>query len=161
MSPSTKMFRKIVQSAGPLSVALVFATSLALAKTARTEVDIANVSRVGTQTLKPGLYSIELNRDSASPEVLFYREGKLVARTPATVVEDPEKTDKTEVITGSSNKDLDVINEIRPAGWKEKIQFPASGGSATMTHYRSQQGKRRLQGPPLSLVEENKQASFF
>ena len=110
---------------GALAIALLFATSLALAKTETTEVDITHLSRVGTiQSLKPGSYLIEVMLSQKTPEVLFYRDGKPVAKTAATIVEEPQKNDVTEVELDTRNQKFDVITEIRPAGWKERIEFP-------------------------------------
>lgn len=120
------MNEKAIRSVGAVVVAMLFATGLALAKTARTEFDLTRPSRIGTtRTLKPGSYLMEWEQGQKNPEARFYLDGKLVAKAHAKIVEEPQKNSATEVVSNTNHKKFDVINEIRPAGRKERVDFPS------------------------------------
>lgn len=91
-----------------------------------TEIHVANKAKVGDNLiLEPGSYRMQLDPSSQSPEVVFYKEGKEVGRTQAKAVSEERKNPSTEMSLVQQG-DLGVVTEIRPGGWKEKLEF---GGS--------------------------------
>jgi hypothetical protein len=80
----------------------------------------------GGALLEPGSYKMQLVNESTSPEVEFYKDGRLVARSQAKVVSESQKNKLTSVCTDRS-ADGAILTEIRPAGWNKRVVFAASG----------------------------------
>ena len=102
------------------TVVFVFvAAGLTLAR----EVMITYQAKLGEgPELQPGTYQVELIKNQETSEVAFYQEDDLVAQVPVTIVTESEKSNRTEV----HYETLDggrVINQIRVAGWKERLVF--------------------------------------
>ena len=74
--------------------------------------------------LEPGSYKMQLVNESTSPEVHFFKNGRLVARSQAKVINEPEKNDLTSVYTDKKGNEV-VLTEIRPAGWNARLVFTA------------------------------------
>jgi hypothetical protein len=91
------------------------------------EVKIGERARLGDgPELKPGTYRLELVKNQDTSEAVFYKDEDLVARVPITVVKESDKSRQTEV----HSELLDggrVINEIRVAGWRERLLFREPG----------------------------------
>lgn len=87
------------------------------------EVTINYQAKIGTgPELQPGTYRIEVAKDQASPEVLFYKDRELVLRTPVTLAPETEKSRQTEVHCENRDEGR-VITQIRVEGWKERLVF--------------------------------------
>jgi len=91
-------------------------------------ITIASVMALSNgNVLKAGSYHLEVPEDSQAPEVSFYKDGKVVAKAPAKVVAENQKNPYSEVDSiKQGNKD--VITEIRPGGWAEKLVFSETSG---------------------------------
>ncbi len=75
--------------------------------------------------LKPGTYKVKLTPNASSPEVMFYQNGKLVAKAPVTLVNQSKKIDQTEIQYNTA-ANQHVITQIDVHGWRQKMNFPAS-----------------------------------
>jgi len=76
--------------------------------------------------LAPGSYRVMVPENAPKPEVVFYRDGKEVARAQAELVAESQKNPATEVYSNTRGN-RQVITEIRPAGWSQRLVFSASG----------------------------------
>jgi hypothetical protein len=81
--------------------------------------------------LPAGTYRMEVPENSQTPDVTFFKDGKVVATIKATVVTQGKKNSNTE-IDSVEEGDAQVVKAIRPAGWNETLSFWSSGqyGSA-------------------------------
>jgi hypothetical protein len=82
-------------------------------------------------TLPAGTYQIEIPKDSPSPAVTFYQNGKAVATIKANVVAQEKKNEGT-AIESVTQGNTELVTTIQPDGWKESITFGSGGqpGSA-------------------------------
>lgn len=126
----------IVKSAVGLVVALMMTTGLSFAhfwSGHKSSVKSANITLASRMTLdngtvlNAGSYHIEVPQNSKAPEVSFYRNGQVVAKVPAKVVAENQKNTQTE-IDSNTRGNKDVITEIRPNGWSEKLVFTKTSG---------------------------------
>ncbi len=90
------------------------------------------------EVLPAGEYRMEVSKDSQTPEVKFYKiytgtyesqievGDKAVASVKATVVTEPTKNQKTEVLS-ESHGNIQVVKSILPAGWNERLVFSSAG----------------------------------
>ncbi len=93
-------------------------------------VTIINDANLGNgPEIKAGTYKLELVKESPNPELAFYQYGKLVLQTEARLVNENKKIDTTEVTYDTSNKNNQVIQEISPQGWDQKVVFENAGQS--------------------------------
>ena len=87
------------------------------------EITIGQLARIGNgQTLQPGTYRIEVEKNQDSAEVRFLQEGELVGTAPATLIKEAVKCNNTQV----HSKEVDgtrVITKIWLRGWKESLAF--------------------------------------
>ena len=100
---------KVVLSRSTLIAAgILVAVSMAFAKTPSSEsgrhskksanVQIIQAARIPDgPILQPGEYQVILNSDSTTPEIGFYQKGKLVAQTPAKLVDEGKKIGETKL----------------------------------------------------------------
>jgi hypothetical protein len=98
-------------------------------KTFHVQLDAAKLSN-GT-ALKAGDYVLKIAENTQSPEIDFYRNGKLIAKTQAKVVTQPRKNDYTAIETSPKGK-VKVITAIYPDGWAERLVLtnsPARAGA--------------------------------
>lgn len=72
--------------------------------------------------LAPGQYKVELAKNTRSPEVLFYQDGKVVAEAPANLVDRSKKTDQTKVYYNTADGQH-FITQIDLRGSTENIMF--------------------------------------
>jgi hypothetical protein len=87
------------------------------------EVTIGERARLGNgPELQPGTYRLELVKNQDTSEAVFYKGENLVARAPITVVKESDKSRQTEVHSVLLDSGR-VINQIRVAGWKERLVF--------------------------------------
>jgi len=94
------------------------------------QVPIVYASRIADGTeLQPGTYKVELTPDASSPELMFYQEGKLVAKAPVTLVNEGKKIDQAEIPYNTA-ADQHVITEIDVHGWRPEMTFPTSKETA-------------------------------
>jgi len=70
--------------------------------------------------LQPGSYKLEVPVNDSSPEVIFYRNGKEVARDAAKVVSQPRKNPDTQ-LSSTQHGNSQVIDSISPAGWQSQL----------------------------------------
>ncbi len=90
------------------------------------QVSILYTSRIENGSeLKPGNYKVELSPNASSPEVMFYQDGKLVAKAPVTLVNQSKKIDQTEIQYNTA-ANQHVITEIDVHGWRQEMKFPSS-----------------------------------
>ncbi len=88
-----------------------------------TSVSLASAEKLGNgAVLTAGTYRMEVPENAATPEVMFYKDGKLVAQAKAKVLSKPEKNPCTEV-DSTKEGSQEVITEIHPGGWTEDLLF--------------------------------------
>jgi hypothetical protein len=87
----------------------------------------------GGPTLQSGKYQVVLNNDSATPEIGFYQNGKLVAQVPAKLVDQGKKFDETKIYYDTRGADTQVITQMDLSGWREKVLFGKNNGGARGT----------------------------
>ncbi len=88
-----------------------------------TSVTLSSAEKLGNGAVLPaGTYRMEVPENRTTPEVMFYKEGKLVAQAKAKVVSKPEKNPYTEV-DSTKEGSQDVITQIHPGGWTEDLLF--------------------------------------
>jgi hypothetical protein len=87
-------------------------------------VDLADTVQVGGTQLQPGHYKLEWQGAGPAVQVTFLRNGKTVATVPGTLKTNDEQVTQDQVITNTSNKELNEIDFRRN---KEAIVFPMSG----------------------------------
>ena len=118
-------------------VSLAFVASIASAKfpgrgqsaQKSASIEIAQTAQVPNgPTLQPGIYKLELLGDSASSQVGFYQNGKLVGQAVAQVVDQNEKSSATEVHIDSTAGTA-TLTEIDVSGWTKKIEFGQAAGA--------------------------------
>jgi hypothetical protein len=87
------------------------------------EITIGQLAKIGNgQTLEPGTYRVEVEKNQDSAEVLFFQGGELVVTAAATLTEEPVKCNNTEI----HSEEVDgtrVITKIWLRGWKESLVF--------------------------------------
>jgi hypothetical protein len=82
--------------------------------------------------MQPGTYRVELLKNQNAPEAVFYKGRSEVARVPITIAMESEKSRHTEVHYELLD-DGRVINQIKIAGWKERLVFRERGPAPTVT----------------------------
>ncbi len=88
-----------------------------------TNVSLASAEKLANGSVLPaGTYRMEVPENATMPEVMFYKDGKLVAQTKAKVVTETRKNSYTEVDSTKKGSQY-VITEIRPGGWTENLLF--------------------------------------
>jgi hypothetical protein len=88
------------------------------------DVEIYQTTRIpGGPTLHSGEYKVVLNNNSPTPEIGFYRSGKLVAQVPAKLVDKGKKFDETEIYYDTQGSDIQVIKQMDLSGWREEVVF--------------------------------------
>jgi hypothetical protein len=93
------------------------------------DVELSETARIaGGPTLQPGEYKVVLNNNSTKPEIGFYQNGKLIAQVPAKLVDQGKKIHRTKIYSDTTDADTQVITEIDPGGWRDKIFFGGSKG---------------------------------
>ncbi len=86
-------------------------------------IDIATPMQLPNRKMLPaGNYKVQFPLNETSPEVVFYLNGKVVARDAAKVVSEPKKNDRTEV-SSTKHGDAEVINSISPIGVDKQLVF--------------------------------------
>lgn len=120
-------------------VSLAFLASIASAKfpgfghssEKAASVDITQTAQVPNgPSLQPGTYKVALLSDSATPQVGFYLNGKLVGQAAAQVVDQSKKSPDTEVHFNNAGGNS-TVTEIDVSGWTKKIEFGQSGSSGS------------------------------
>jgi hypothetical protein len=95
------------------------------------DLTLGNVEQIPNgPKLNPGDYRLEVPTNVNAPKVVFYRNGKKVAQATAKLVPESQKNSDTEILSTKVNG-TQVINEIRPKGWNERIVLGGSTGSMT------------------------------
>ncbi len=77
-------------------------------------------------TLPAGTYRMEVPEDSQNPTVSFLRDGKVVAKAPASLKSEGKKNPATE-FDSIKEGNAQEITEIRPGGWREALHFSSAG----------------------------------
>ncbi|HUZ47845.1 MAG TPA: hypothetical protein VMW54_14510 [Terriglobia bacterium] len=105
-----------------LSVVFLFA-GMAFGKTK--QINVFYRSIVGhSLRLAPGPYRINVTENTAKPEVRFYsRNGHLVGQVPARMVSHAQKNRHTVIDYDKVASNQEVLTEISPKGWREKLIF--------------------------------------
>jgi hypothetical protein len=94
-----------------------------------TNVDIIYQAKLANgKTLDAGNYRIEIPLNSKSPELKFYRHGKLVASVPARVKNEAQKPPATE-IDYTRKGAAEYLSSVSPRGLRESFII---AGSSTM-----------------------------
>jgi hypothetical protein len=65
---------------------------------------------------------MKVPENSQTPDVKFYKDGKIVATVKAKVVPEQKKNAETEVDSVTEGNAQEVT-AIRPSGWEEKLVF--------------------------------------
>ena len=125
---STK--RNLQQTALTFAVAFLFASGLAFAKLPKWAKSAGNAGEISLASsaklangpeLKAGTYKVEVLSNSNSPDVVFYKNGKVVARTAAQLVDADKKNEASYVVATKQSDGSDVIAEIGFRGRQQKI----------------------------------------
>lgn len=127
------MSKSIVATIISLAVAAGIASARSHSAQKSATVEVTQVTQVPNgPTLQPGSYKVTVPEDSATPQVGFYQNGKLVGQAPAQVVDQNEKRPVTGVYLNTAG-DSAVVTEIDIAGWTKKVEFgqAAAGESAS------------------------------
>jgi hypothetical protein len=86
--------------------------------------ELVQTSRIpGGPTLASGDYKVVLSGNSATSELQFYQNGKLVAQAPAKLVDQGKKFDETEVHYDNRGAHNHVITQMDFSGWKQEVLF--------------------------------------
>lgn len=92
-----------------------------------TNVTFVNMTKFKNgETLAAGTYQMEVPKDSPTPEVTFYKDGKPVATINAKIVTQQAKNADTE-IDSVTQGDTQLVTAIRPGGWDEAVIFSSTG----------------------------------
>lgn len=118
-----------------LAAALVMTASLSFAgswfsrsSTKSFDVTLAGATKLNNgRVLAAGNYTMKVPEQTRSPEVQFYKDGKLVAKAQAKVKTQPRKNEYTEILTAMQGKS-NVITAIEPGGWAERLVFGKASG---------------------------------
>ncbi len=121
-----------------LAAALVMTASLSFAgswfgksSTKSFDLTLASAAKLSNGTmLEAGNYTMKIPEHTKSPEVQFYKDGKLVAKAQAKVKTQPQKNEYTEILTAMQGK-TNVITAIEPGGWPEKLVFTKASGQTS------------------------------
>lgn len=94
--------------------------------------DLAHAAQVANgPNLPAGHYRVELAQNTSKPEVLFYRQGKLVAQAPtAQLVERTKKSDMNKVYFNTASGKR-VITQLDLKGWTQNIVFNSPNKGST------------------------------
>jgi hypothetical protein len=88
-----------------------------------TKVNIVYSARLANgATLKPGNYTLEIPLNTKTPDLKFYRSGRLVASAPATVKSEARKASTTEIDYRRDGTTQYMV-EVRPEGLSEVLVF--------------------------------------
>ncbi len=113
------MEHKVIYHTLAAVVFVLVSASLTLAH----EVNIDYRARLGNgPELQPGTYRLEVVKNQDTSEAVFYKGRDLVIRVPITIAAESDKCRQTEVHYELLDSGR-VINQIRVAGWKEKLVF--------------------------------------
>jgi hypothetical protein len=115
------MKNKLVRAVAGTAVALFCVCGLTFARTSH--VNLMYLGKVGQLTLAPGKYTVKVNPTSATPDMAFYQNGKLVGTTPVTVVSRDHKNSQTEVYYNAPEGKVRPITQIDLGGWKDTLKF--------------------------------------
>ncbi len=92
------------------------------------DLEITRATRVGSgPELQPGSYKVSLVNSPGSPEVAFYRNGKLIAQAPVKLVDEVKKNQQTEI---ESNTETHELVQMRLKGWNQTFVFVDTGTSS-------------------------------
>jgi len=92
-----------------------------------TDVTFAYATRFKNgDTLPAGTYQMEVPKNSQTPDVTFYRDGKVMATVKAKVVAEQKKNGGTEV-DSVTRGNAQEVTAIRPGGWEEELIFESAG----------------------------------
>jgi hypothetical protein len=124
--------KSVVATATIVSLALVASIASARSHSAQktATVEVTETAQIPNgPTLAPGSYKVAVLGDSATAQVGFYQNGKLVGQAPAEVVDQNEKSPVTGVYLDSSGGST-VVTEIHIGGWTKKIEFMQAAGES-------------------------------
>jgi hypothetical protein len=138
MQKGTEMQRVVSKSILASIVSLAFVASIASAKWSfghssekSANVELTQSAQIPNgPALQPGTYKVALLSDSATPQVGFYQNGKLVGQAAAQVVDQSKKSPDTEVHLNNAGGNS-TVTEIDVSGWTKKIEFGQSGSSSS------------------------------
>ncbi len=92
-----------------------------------TEITFSSTTKFNNgDTLPAGTYDMRVPKDTTSPNVTFYQDGKAVATVKGQVVNEQKKNDTTEV-DSTTDGTAQKVTAIRPNGWQEEIDFGSRG----------------------------------
>lgn len=120
------------QTALIAAVATLLPASAALARfpgtsghTESGQINLIYTSRIANgPELKAGTYKVELAQNASASEVMFYQDGKLMAKAPAKLVSENKKIGQTEIQYNTAG-DQHYITEIDLHGWRQELKFPS------------------------------------
>jgi hypothetical protein len=69
---------------------------------------------------------MEVRENSQTPDVTFYKDGKVMATVKAKVVTEQKKNAETEV-DSITQGNAQEVTAIRPGGWEEELIFGSAG----------------------------------
>jgi hypothetical protein len=120
-----------VKSVLGLVIALALTTSLSFgysfwshkSNVKSTRISLGSTMKLANGTiLRPGSYRMEVPENTKSPRVVFYQNGKVVAKSKVKLVSEATKNPDTEIDSVKSGK-YQLVTKIHPAGWQEVLVF--------------------------------------
>jgi hypothetical protein len=80
----------------------------------------------GTQ-LQPGPYKVSLLSETSSPQIVFYKGGKLVCKCPVKLEDMGTKIPFTQIFYDQAADQTHRITVMQIAGWTQKVILSGSG----------------------------------
>jgi hypothetical protein len=128
----TKMHEMVLAT----TAVLLFTAGMAFAGLHHSSRKSADIDLIATTkvpngpTLRAGSYTVTLLNGSGTPEVGFYRDGKLVGQAPVKLVDQEKKITETEVLADTKDDHTQVVTEMDLRGWTQKVVFSGSDASS-------------------------------
>ena len=114
-----------------ISMVSLVTASLTLAKTkeqsARISIAFTATLADGTQ-LQPGSYKVTLLSETGSPQIVFYKDGKLVCKCRVKLEDAKTKIPFTEISYEQGADKTNRITTMEIGGWTQKLILSGSGG---------------------------------
>jgi hypothetical protein len=113
-----------------VSVVALLAASVTLGKTKEQSAPVSLAFAVtladGTQ-LQPGSYKVTLLSETGSPQIVFYKDGKLVCKCPVKLEDAGTKIPFTQISYDQGADKTRRITMMEIAGWTQKVILGDSG----------------------------------
>ena len=105
------------------SLALLFPLCAFAAEKNQHSVQIADSVQVGNTHLKAGTYKVEWQGSGPAVQVTFLRNGKTIAKAPATLRTNDKGVQQDAIVTDTTSAKTGILREIDFAHPKEALVF--------------------------------------